>query len=57
LGSGSWEQIVADFQLVVSLGATHILLDPDVPETRGGADPWPWLERAIKVIRDLRPSN
>jgi alkanesulfonate monooxygenase SsuD/methylene tetrahydromethanopterin reductase-like flavin-dependent oxidoreductase (luciferase family) len=57
LGAGSWEQIVADLQLAVSLGATHILLDPDVPETRLGADPWPGLERGIKVIRDLRPSN
>lgn len=57
LGAGSWEQIVGDLELVVALGATHILFDPDVPETRLGGDPWPGLERAVKVISDLRPSN
>jgi len=54
LGSGSWEQITADLELTLSLGATHIVLDPDVPETRAGADPWPALERAVRIIRDVR---
>jgi alkanesulfonate monooxygenase SsuD/methylene tetrahydromethanopterin reductase-like flavin-dependent oxidoreductase (luciferase family) len=57
LGAGSWDQIVADLQLALSLGATHIVLDPDVPETRLGADPWPVLERALGLLRDLQPAE
>lgn len=53
LGTGGWAQIAADLELTVSLGAPDILLDPDVPETRAGTDPWPTLQRAVKIIRGL----
>ena len=54
LGEGSWDQIEEDFAALVELGATHVVLDPDTAATRAGADPWPWLERALAALREAQ---
>lgn len=51
LGHGTWDQIEADLRELVAMGASAIVLDPDVPAVRDGADPWPWLERAADSLR------
>ena len=50
LGHGTWDQIEDDLRQLVAMGASHVVLDPDVPAVRAGADPWPWLERAVRVL-------
>ncbi len=51
LGHGTWDQIETDLRDLVSLGASHVVLDPDVPAVRAGVDPWPWLERGADTLR------
>lgn len=53
LGEGTWKQIESDLAAVVAAGATSVVLDPDVPDVRAGADPWPRLLRAEHHLRVL----
>ena len=41
LGQGTWGQVEADLRELAAAGASWVVLDPDVPDVRAGADPWP----------------